>query len=120
MQHKDETAKEIERAVLAKAQQNKNIEFLDYHFAVDLLVADNCCKGAVILNEKNGHQLPVYAGFTVLATGGIGQLYQQTTNSVIATGDGIAMAIRANAEVDDMNLFSSILRHCMQNQSTLF
>src|SRR5690554_4683866 len=100
--HKDETGKEIERAVLAKAQQNKNIEFLDYHFAVDLLVADNCCKGAVILNEKNGHQLPVYAGFTVLATGGIGQLYQQTTNSVIATGDGIAMAIRANAEVDDM------------------
>lgn len=100
--HKDETGKEIERAVLAKAQQNKNIEFLDYHFAVDLLVADNRCNGAVVLNEKNSQQFPVYAGFTVLATGGIGQLYQQTTNSVIATGDGIAMAIRANAEVDDM------------------
>lgn len=100
--HKDETGKEIERAVVAKAQQNKNIEFLDYHFAVDLLVADNSCKGAVVLNEKNSQQFPVYAGFTVLATGGIGQLYQQTTNSVIATGDGIAMAIRANAEVDDM------------------
>lgn len=100
--HKDETGKEIERAVLVKAQQNKNIEFLDYHFAVDLLVADNRCNGAVILNEKNGQQFSVYAGFTVLSTGGIGQLYQQTTNSVIATGDGIAMAIRANAEVDDM------------------
>lgn len=100
--HKDETGKEIERAVLAKAHKNKNITFLDYHFAVDLLVAANCCNGAVVLNEKNSEQFVIYAGFTVLATGGIGQLYQQTTNSVIATGDGIAMAVRANAEVSDM------------------
>lgn len=100
--HKDETGKEIERAVLAKAQQSNNIEFLDYHFAFDLRVADNRCNGAVILDEKSGQQFLIYADFTVLATGGIGQLYRQTTNSVIATGDGIAMAIRANAEIDDM------------------
>lgn len=100
--HKDQTGKEIERVVLAKAHRHKNIQFLDYHFAVDLLVFDNGCKGALVLNERIGKQFAIYAGFTILATGGIGQLYRKTTNSVIATGDGIAMAIRVNAEVNDM------------------
>lgn len=100
--HKDETGKEIERAVLAKAHSKPNIVFLDHHFAIDLIVKDNQCLGALVLNKKNKQQFVINAAFTILATGGVGQIYQKTTNSEIATGDGIAMAIRAKAKVNDM------------------
>lgn len=100
--HKDETGKEIERAVLTKAQHYKNIQFLDYHFVVDMLVVDNRCTGVMVLDEQTNEKFVLNAGFTVLATGGIGQLYQKTTNSIVATGDGVAMAVRANVEVKDM------------------
>lgn len=100
--HKDETGKEIERAVLLEARLKKNIIFLEHHFAVDLMVKNNICLGASILNKKNKQQFVINAGFTILATGGVGQIYQTTTNSTVATGDGIAMAIRAKAKVCDM------------------
>jgi|SRR5690554_2055121 len=118
--HKDETGKEIERAVLAKAQQNKNIQFLDYHFAVDLFITDNQCKGAVILDEQNNRQFTLYASYTVLTTGGIGQLYRKTTNSIVATGDGIAMALRGKVMVKDMEFIQFHPTALHSNSATTF
>lgn len=102
MHHKDQTGYEIERAILAKAHLQKNIEIFDYHFGTDLIVKDNICFGARVLDEKTNELLSFQADFTLLATGGIGQVYGHTTNPVIATGDGIAMAKRANASIKDM------------------
>jgi L-aspartate oxidase len=99
---KDQTGREIERAILAKAHQQKNIAILDFHFAIDLIMCDNVCQGAYVLEEKSNEIFNIYSRFTILATGGIGQVYQQTTNPKIATGDGIAMAIRAKATISDM------------------
>nr|WP_294774128.1 L-aspartate oxidase [uncultured Flavobacterium sp.] len=100
--YKDQTGREIERAILAKAHQQPNIEILDFHFATDLITENNICHGVWVLDEKTNEMLPIFSRFTILATGGIGQVYQQTTNSKIATGDGIAMAIRAKAKINEM------------------
>lgn len=100
--HKDQTGQEIERAILFKAHQKKNIKILDFHFAIDLIMDSEICRGAILLNEKKGAITPVFSSFTIMATGGIGQVYKQTTNPIIATGDGIAMAARANATIKDM------------------
>lgn len=99
---KDQTGLEIERAILVKAHQGKNIEILDFHFAIDLMMRADVCHGAYVLDEKSNEIITIRSRFTVLATGGIGQVYQQTTNPKVATGDGIAMAIRAKAIIKDM------------------
>jgi L-aspartate oxidase len=100
--HKDQTGFEIERAILIEAHKKKNIQVLDHHFALDLITENNCCYGAYALNQKTNEILTFQADFTLLATGGIGHLYGHTTNPIIATGDGIAMANRANAVTKDM------------------
>lgn len=100
--HKDQTGFEIERAILKQAHLQTNITILDFHFGLELLVANNRCFGALVLNEKTNEIIPFFAKQTLLATGGIGQIYGHTTNPIIATGDGIAMAIRAKANVKDM------------------
>ncbi|WP_240976553.1 L-aspartate oxidase [Flavobacterium rivulicola] len=99
---KDQTGREIERAILTKAHQQPNIEILDFHFAIDLITENNICHGVFVLDEKSNEIITIHSRFTILATGGIGQVYQQTTNPKIATGDGIAMAIRAKAKISDM------------------
>lgn len=100
--HKDQTGYEIERAILKQAHQKENINILDYHFALDLITENQRCYGAHVLHQKTKKIISFYADFTILATGGIGHLYGHTTNPVIATGDGIAMASRANADIKDM------------------
>ena len=100
--HKDQTGFEIERAILKQAHLQKNITILDYHFGIDLIIENNKCFGATVLNEKSNQISTFLAERILLATGGIGQVYGHTTNPVIATGDGIAMAIRAKAIVKDM------------------
>ena len=100
--HKDQTGYEIERAILAKVYKTKNIHILDYHLAFELITKNNRCFGAYVLNEKTNEIIPLLSDYTLLATGGIGQIYGHTTNPVIATGDGIAMAKRANAKIVDM------------------
>ncbi len=109
--HKDVTGYEIERALLARVHQLKNIEILPYHFAIDLITDhhikdDNAeretCYGAYVLNQRTGYIFTVKADSTLLATGGIGRVYGHTTNPIIATGDGIAMAYRAKARIKDM------------------
>jgi len=102
LHHKDQTGAEIERAILEKAHSLENIVIYDHYFAIDLLVANDHCSGAVVLNERTNETTLVQSGFTILATGGIGQIYGHTTNPAIATGDGIAMAYRAHAKIMDM------------------
>lgn len=100
--HKDQTGHEIERAILMQVYQKDNITVLDHHFAADLITADNCCLGAIVLDEKTKQISTYLSDITLLATGGIGHLYGHTTNPVIATGDGIAMAYRAHANIKEM------------------
>ena len=100
--HKDQTGQEIERAILSQVHQKKNITVLDHHFSIDLITENNRCLGAYVLDQKTKDILTFQSDFTLLATGGIGHLYGHTTNPVIATGDGIAMAFRANAVIKDM------------------
>jgi len=109
--HKDVTGYEVERALLQRVHQLPNIELLSHHFAIDLITDhhlnskndnDITCYGAYVLNQKNGEILTIKADNTLLASGGIGRVYGHTTNPIIATGDGIAMAYRAKAKIKDM------------------
>ncbi|MGY9072079.1 MAG: L-aspartate oxidase [Acidimicrobiales bacterium] len=94
------TGREIERA-LVEAAQATPITVLERWFAVDLLVEDGRCVGVVALDPE-GHRNDVLATNTLLAAGGSGQLFAVTTNPVVSTGDGIAMAIRAGVPVADL------------------
>lgn len=97
----DSTGAEIVRALSERARVHPNIHILEYHFAIDLVTVDQECVG-VIVEDGQGKKLFVEAEATVLATGGVGQLYRYTTNPSVATGDGIAMAYRAGAQIRDM------------------
>lgn len=98
----DSTGREIEQAMTESVRGNKDIEVFENCFAIDLLVKDKECVGAKILDIKHRNVFDIFAWATVLATGGIGYLYQNTTNPEIATGDGIAMALRGGAKIEDM------------------
>jgi L-aspartate oxidase len=98
----DSTGKEIERALLAKVRATKGIEKYDFSFTVELMVKDGVVVGALVLKEREKKLVAVYAKAVVLATGGLGQVYQRTTNPLVATGDGVAIAYRAGASVVDM------------------
>lgn len=115
LHHKDITGYEIQMTLLQQVDQLQNIELLSHHFAIDLITEhhtegkklhfgdkDITCFGAYIMNEKTQEIDTYAASVTILATGGAGQAYAATTNPVIATGDGVAMAYRAKACVDDM------------------
>ncbi len=99
----DSTGRVIEQALLKKLKSATNIEVYDYTMALELLV-DNSknCKGLIAYNWKNDYYEAIYSGSIVLATGGIGQLYKNTTNPSVSTGDGIALACRAGAQICDM------------------
>ena len=100
--YKDHTGLEIAKTVLRKAKAISNIEILDFHFATDLIIEKSTCVGIELIDQKNQSLFPIYSDAVVLASGGIGQLYGHTTNPKVATGDGIAMAFRANAVIKDM------------------
>jgi L-aspartate oxidase len=97
----DATGAEVERSLLQQVAECPRIQCLDHTYVVDLLAADGECLGAVLSSQVQGITL-VWAKQTILATGGIGQLYRETTNPEVATGDGIAIAYRAGAMLQDM------------------
>ena len=97
----DSTGREIGRALHAKASTLKNISFCEFEFTADLCVAGASVTGVALMNQK-GEVHPVRAAAVLLATGGAGQVYRETTNPSVATGDGVAMAFRAGADVTDM------------------
>lgn len=107
----DATGKAIESALLAEIDRHPGITALTSHTAVDLLTpahhgrdrravyATPSCVGAYVLDQANGSIRAVFAHATILATGGLGQIFLRTTNPAGARGDGVAMAYRAGARV---------------------
>jgi L-aspartate oxidase len=103
--HGDSTGREIGRALHAKAATLKNISFCEFAFTADLLLERGRVCGVALVDERKGKQGErhnVFASAVLLASGGIGQVYRETTNPGVATGDGVAMAYRAGAEISDM------------------
>lgn len=97
----DATGFEIVRALSEKAVADPNIEVWDNHFVIDLVTDEGVCYGAIV-QKANGDRLFLRGKATILCSGGAGQLYRYTTNPEVATGDGVAMAYRAGANVRDM------------------
>ncbi|WP_285269511.1 L-aspartate oxidase [Kaistella rhinocerotis] len=114
--HKDVTGAEIERALLETVRKSPNIEMLAHHYVIDLITQhhvpgketqtdDIACYGAYILDEKQKIIKKITAKITLVATGGAGHVYKNTTNPVIATGDGIAFVHRARGKVSNMQYY---------------
>lgn len=97
----DSTGKEVEHTLISVSEKNKNIKAFEYTFVIDLITRDGVCHGVVTWHAKKGIVL-IWAKRTILATGGSGQVYRETTNPDVATGDGLAMAYRAGAAFQDM------------------
>ena len=111
---KDQTGKGIQEKILESIHKNENINILNEHFAVDLLTLSHhsknpkdiykkpACFGAIVLDMTTTKVFPIKAQNTILASGGLGQIYLHTSNPAEATGDGIAMAWRAGARCFNM------------------
>ncbi len=97
----DATGHEVMRAIIAKAVATPNVAIWDDTFTIDLLTDNGRCVGAVVWRPGAGKVL-VWAKQVVLAAGGCGMVYRETTNPPVATGDGMAAAWRAGAELRDM------------------
>jgi L-aspartate oxidase len=97
----DSTGKDIMSALKTECLSRKNIHIHENVMAYDLIYDNNTCYGVKCL-KNNSEELTFIGSNTIIATGGIGNIYNSTTNSSIATADGIAMAIRANVEVEKM------------------
>ncbi|HTN07199.1 L-aspartate oxidase [Agriterribacter sp.] len=114
LHHKDVTGREMERALLDAIKLQPNIEVITHCFVVDIITQHHLgylvtkstpdieCFGVYALNLRTQKIETVRAGITLLATGGNGQVYRTTTNPVIATGDGVAMAYRAKGRIENM------------------
>jgi L-aspartate oxidase len=100
----DATGREIGRALLARASATPGITLLPWTLLTDLLTLDGRVGGALLLDE-NGEIRTVHAHSVLLASGGAGQVYSDTTNPAVATGDGIAAALAAGAELADMEFY---------------
>ncbi len=98
---KDQTGKEIIRALTEEVEKRDNIKIIEKAFAIDILTNKTTAFG-VLIKDKIGESHVLHSKATVIASGGIGQVYGNTTNSSTITGDGIAMAYRAGAEITDM------------------
>jgi L-aspartate oxidase len=98
---KDYTGQEIERVLLEEAKKT-GVTISENEIALELFLQDHACAGIYYLDANTRQIDLIRASATALATGGIGQVYQHTTNPPIATGDGIAMAYRSGAEIANM------------------
>jgi len=100
--HGDETGRAIAQTLIKVTKKNPNIKIIENFYTIDLITNDNNgCIGATGRNIKRGPQI-IWAANTILATGGAGRLYRETTNPDVATGDGIAIAYRAGAVLQDL------------------
>jgi L-aspartate oxidase len=99
--HGDATGAEIVRALSERTKLDPNIVLWDDHFVIDLVTDGGECYGALV-QKPDGQKVFVRGNATILCSGGAGQLYRYTTNPVIATGDGIAIAYRAGAHIQDV------------------
>ncbi len=102
--HGDATGREIARALLKHVRGLKNVKLMEWTTAVDLVVEGQRVTGVTLLGPDGGLR-EVQAGAVLIASGGTGQVYSDTTNPAVATGDGIAMAYRAGAALEDMEFY---------------
>ncbi len=100
--HGDSTGREIGRALLARARSIPHLHLQAYAFTTELIVENGCVVGLRYLDERSGAVHEVRARAVLLATGGLGQIYRETTNPEVATGDGMAIAYNAGAALSDM------------------
>lgn len=114
LHHKDSTGAEIQDSLIQAIRRHPNITVFDNHFAIEILTQHHLgvtvtrqtpdieCFGAYIMDLTTGDIHTFLSKVTLMATGGIGAVYQTTTNPLVATGDGIAMVYRAKGTVKDM------------------
>lgn len=114
LHHKDNTGAEIQDSLIKAVKAHPNITIFNRHFAVEIITQHHLgiivtrhtpgikCYGAYILNEDTGEVDTFLSKVTLMATGGVGAVYRNTTNPLVATGDGIAMVYRAKGLVKDM------------------
>jgi L-aspartate oxidase len=111
--YKDVTGAEIERALLKAIDRLENVELLNHHYVIDLITEHHIpgesfdkynlnCYGAYVMDIKSRLIKKMSAKITLMATGGCGHVYKNTTNPIIATGDGIGLAHRAKAKISNM------------------
>ena len=122
LHYEDLTGAEIERALIQSVKAHPNITVLEHHFAIDLLTQHHLgefvtrhtrnitCFGAYVLNEKTDEILTMLARFTIVATGGCGNIYSSTSNPEVATGDGVAMCHRAKAITENMQFIQEAMK----------
>ncbi len=114
LHHADNTGYEIQQSLIKAVRATPNIDIFENHFAIEIITQhhlgkivtrrtpDITCYGAYVLNPENGKVDTFLSRVTLMATGGVGAVYQTTTNPLVATGDGIAMVYRAKGTVKDM------------------
>ncbi|MBR4118974.1 MAG: L-aspartate oxidase [Bacteroidales bacterium] len=114
LHHRDNTGQEIQDSLIRAIKRHPKIELFENHFAVELITQhhlgqevtrqtpDITCYGVYVLDQKSGKVKTFLSKTTIIATGGVGNVYKTTTNPTVATGDGIAMVYRAKGEVQDM------------------
>jgi len=114
LHHADNTGFEIQRGLIEAVRRHPDIDIFEGHFAVEIITQhhlgrivtrrtpDITCYGAYVLNPGTGDVDKFLSRVTIMATGGVGAVYQTTTNPLVATGDGIAMVYRAKGTVKDM------------------
>ena len=98
----DETGAEIERTLGRRVISEGKVEIHQQMMGIDLIISAGRCVGALASNQDDGTAIHYFSKATLIATGGVCQIYLHTTNPAFATGDGVAMAYRAGAEVTDM------------------
>lgn len=114
LHHADNTGHEIQASLIEAVKKHPNIDVLEHHFAIEILTQHHLgievtrrtpdieCFGAYVLDEATGAIDTYLSKVTMMATGGVGQVYLATTNPPIATGDGVAMVYRAKGTIKDM------------------
>ncbi len=114
LHHADNTGFEIQDSLIKAVRSNPNIDIYEHHFAIEIITQhhlgkivtrrtpDITCYGAYVLDTESGTVDTFLSRVTLIATGGVGAVYQTTTNPLVATGDGIAMVYRAKGTVKDM------------------
>ena len=100
--HKDITGKEITQTLLNEVKQLENVDIAEYMTMVDLISRDNICGGVIAMN-RNNEVFPVYAEHVVLACGGLGGLFHNSTNYPHISGDGIGIAMKHHVELEHLD-----------------
>ena len=99
----DATGKGIVEALIRRVNESADIDVYEHTTAVELMLdMEGACKGVVVFNEQTKEHEAVHTSAVILATGGMGQLYRYTSNPEVATGDGVALAYMAGAEIQDI------------------